>query len=142
MEILISLFIASLLSATLLPGGSEVLLLSYASQYEFHFLLWLVASVGNTLGSVINYILGRYFLHFSDRKWFPFKSETLDKHHQWFQRYGAWSMLFAWLPIIGDGLTFIAGILRLNPFVFVTLVFIGKGFRYAVLLGGLQIFFG
>lgn len=134
MEAYLSLFAISFLAATLLPAASEVVLTGLLSSGYDPFMLWLVATLGNSLGSVFNYGLGRYFLHYQDRKWFPFKIETLSKGETWFNRYGVWSLLFAWAPVFGDLLTFIAGVLRVNFLLFVVLVFIGKGVRYAILL--------
>ena len=134
MEAYLSLFAISLLAATLIPAASEVFLTGLLSSGYDPFTLWLVATTGNSLGSVINYLLGRYFLHFQDRKWFPFKKSTMGKSEVWFNRYGVWSLLLAWAPIFGDLLTFIAGVLRVNFALFVLLVVIGKGIRYAILL--------
>jgi len=134
MDAYLSLFAVSFLAATLLPAASEVVLTGLLSSGYDPFSLWLVATVGNSLGSVVNYLLGRYFLHFQNRKWFPFKTQTLDKGHRWFNRYGVWSLLFAWAPVFGDLLTFVAGILRVNFILFLVLVVIGKGVRYAILL--------
>lgn len=136
-----TLFALALLSATLLPGGSEVYLLNLSQNAEYSlFILWLIATFGNTLGSVINYLLGRYLLHWQDKKWFPVKHKQLEKSQYWFNRYGYWSMLFAWAPIIGDALTLIAGVMRMHFVPFVILVLIGKGIRYAIVLGLLQLF--
>ena len=140
MDVYLGLFITALLSATLLPGASEAAVIALMHQQYDVLMLWSFATVGNTLGSVINYFMGRYALHFEHKKWFPFKKDKLIHSQQWFQRYGYWSLLLAWLPIIGDGLTFIAGLMRLNFMLFVILVAIGKGLRYAVLLGLLGLF--
>jgi len=82
---------------------------------------------------VVNWILGRYLAHFEGRRWFPFKPESLHRSQAWFQKYGQWSLLFAWLPIGGDALTFIAGVMRVRFAIFFALTTIGKGARYAVL---------
>ncbi|MBF6058869.1 MULTISPECIES: YqaA family protein [Thiomicrorhabdus] len=140
MDALISLFFVSLLAATLFPAGSEILLLGLAANGENVWALWMVATLGNTLGSVVNYLLGRYLLHFQDKRWFPIKAHQLHKSQNWFQKYGIWSLLFAWLPIVGDPLTLIAGIMRVKFWLFALLTLIGKGVRYAVLLGLFQIF--
>ena len=76
--------------------------------------LWVWASAGNTLGSAVNWLLGRYLLHFQDRRWFPFKQDNLGIAQRWFQKYGTWSLLLAWAPVGGDALTFIAGIYGMN----------------------------
>lgn len=129
-----SLFTLSFLAATLLPAASEVFFTGLLVSGYDPFWLWLVATVGNTAGSVVNYGLGKYLLHFQDRRWFPFKATSMAKSQRWFQRYGAWSLLFAWAPVVGDLLTFIAGVLRVNFLLFIVLVFIGKGLRYAMLI--------
>ncbi len=135
MEAYLSLFAISFLAATLIPAASEVFLSSLLALDYDPFLLWFSATLGNSLGSVVNYLLGRYFLHYQGRKWFPFTVENLHRSQKWFQRYGVWSLLFAWAPVFGDLLTFIAGVMRVNLIVFTLLVVIGKGIRYAVLLG-------
>lgn len=142
MESILSLFFISLLAATLFPAGSEVLIVALAANGENVWTLWLVATSGNTLGSVINYFLGHYLLHFQNRKWFPVKPHQLEKSQHWFQKYGVWSLLFAWLPIIGDPLTLVAGIMRVKFWIFLLLTMMGKGVRYALLLGVFQIFVG
>ena len=83
----------------------------------------------------INWLLGRYLLRYQDRRWFPFRQNKLGRAQRWFQRYGVWSLLLAWAPVGGDALTFIAGLMRVRFDVFLTLTGIGKGARYAILLG-------
>ncbi|KUJ71176.1 YqaA family protein [Thiomicrospira sp. WB1] len=139
MNALLSLFAVSFLAATLFPAGSEALLLALASQGYSPALLWAIATTGNSLGSMVNYLLGRYLLHFQSRRWFPIRPNTLQRSQAWFQRYGIWSLLFAWLPLIGDGLTLVAGILRTRFWLFAVLVTLGKGVRYAILLGLVQL---
>jgi membrane protein YqaA with SNARE-associated domain len=96
--------------------------------------LWLTASVGNTLGSFVNWLLGRFCLHWQDRRWFPIKPDRLERAQVWFSRYGIWSLLFAWLPVVGDPLTFAAGVLRVNAGLFLILVAAGKATRYGAVL--------
>lgn len=98
--------------------------------------LFAAAAIGNTAGSVFNWWLGRYARHFEGRRWFPFKPKDIEKASDRFQRYGVWSLLFAWVPVIGDPLTFIAGVLRVPFLVLLPLVAIGKAARYAVLVWG------
>ena len=140
MTIYLGLFLSALLSATLLPGSSEVLLLGLLQQGHDSLLLWGWATAGNTLGSVVNWWLGRYLLHFQHRRWFPFKPETLARSQQWFQKYGVWSLLLAWAPVIGDGITFVAGVMKVRAGIFLLLVFVSKATRYALLLGLFEIF--
>ena len=128
------LFGSAFLAATIFPFSSEALLVTLLTQGKSIWLVWLFATVGNTLGSVVNWILGRYFLHFEARSWFPFKTRQLDRAQRWFQRYGVWSLLFAWLPVVGDTLTFIAGMMRVNFFLFLILTAVGKGLRYWVVI--------
>jgi len=128
----LGLFATALLAATLIPVSSEVVLAALTAAQGFDiWLLVAVATTGNTLGSVINWLLGRYCLHWRDRRWFPVKPATLARATERFNRYGLWSLLFAWLPIVGDPLTFVAGILRVRFPVFVVLVATGKAARYA-----------
>ncbi len=124
------LFFSSFLAATILPFSSEVVLFTLARQGEAGAMLILVASVGNTLGAAVNWYLGRFLLNYQDRKWFYFKRDQVAKMQHWFQRYGVWSLLFSWLPLGGDVLTFIAGVMRIEFFVFLFLVGFGKSLRY------------
>ncbi|NTS78636.1 DedA family protein [Catenovulum sp. SM1970] len=130
----LSLFASAFIAATLLPAFSEVHLGILVDKGLNPFLLWLAATSGNSLGAFVNYWLGTQVLRFQHKAWFPVKPKQLEKAHQQFERYGIWSLLFAWLPIVGDPLTFIAGILRCNFWLFALLVTIGKGLRYAIVL--------
>ncbi len=136
----LTLFAVSFLAATILPAYSEVLFASLLAAGHDPWTLFAWATFGNTLGACVNWALGRYLLHFQDRKWFPFKPDRLDKAQHWFQKYGVWSLLMAWAPIGGDALTFIAGIMRVPFPLFVLLTGLGKGARYAILLGLVQLF--
>jgi membrane protein YqaA with SNARE-associated domain len=128
---LAGLFAASFLAATILPFYSEVILFALLkSGASPPWLLVTVASVGNTLGAVVNWWLGRYLLHFQDRKWFPFKPADVARVQHWFQRYGVWSLAFAWMPVGGDALTFVAGTMRVRLPIFLLLVGGGKLLRY------------
>ena len=100
--------------------------------------LWLIASAGNTAGAVLNWWLARYMLHWRDRRWFPLKRKQLEQASGWFRRYGVWTLLLAWLPIGGDALTFVAGLLRVRLMVFLILVGLGKSGRYAFVLWATQ----
>ncbi len=129
--------VVSLASATILPLGSEVLFLYYLNEINVSvFWLWFVASVFNTLGSTVNYWLGKYFRKFENRAWFYVKLDKLDYAEKCFLKYGYWSLLFCWLPIIGDGISLISGIFKTPLRIFLPLVFIGKSARYGFLVWG------
>ena len=128
------LFSSALIAATLLPAQSELVLagLLMAGKQSPTALI-LVATVGNVLGSAINWWLGRYLEHFKDRRWFPFKPPVLDRAAGWYHRYGRWSLLLSWAPIIGDPLTLVAGVLREPLHTFIAIVTLAKLGRYLVL---------
>jgi len=136
----LGLFAVAFLAATLLPAYSEVLFAGLLAAGYDPFSLWAWATAGNTLGAVVNWLLGRYLLHFQHRKWFPFKTESLCRAQRWFQRYGVWSLLLAWAPVGGDALTFVAGFMRVRVDLFLLLTAIGKGSRYAIVLGVVEVF--
>jgi membrane protein YqaA with SNARE-associated domain len=129
------LFVTALLAATVLPAQSEAVLgyLDATGAHDARVLL-LVATTGNVLGSVVNWVMGRYLVHFKERRWFPIKPAHIDRATAWFNRWGLWSLLLAWAPFIGDPLTFVAGILRVGFWPFLLLVAAGKAARYAVVL--------
>ena len=138
---LAGLFLISLSAATLLPGGSEAALLALASLSTYSALtLLVVASTGNILGSILNYLLGRIALRFQDRVWFPATASQLDKAQNWFSRWGYWAVLLAWMPLIGDPITVAAGVLRMGFGLFLLLVTISKMLRYMVVLGLFNLF--
>jgi len=130
------LFLVALLSASILPLQSEAVLVGLLLSDNYPvWLLLTVASIGNVLGSLLNWYLGKYLQHFQQRRWFPVKPDQLDKASRWYLKYGKWSLLLSWVPIIGDPLTVIAGVLR-EPFLpFLLLVTIAKVSRYLVLAG-------
>jgi membrane protein YqaA with SNARE-associated domain len=135
LEAYLGLFSAAFIAATLLPFYSEALLVGLqAGGYDL-WALWFWATAGNTLGAAVNWALGRWLLHYQDRRWFPFKPGALGPAQRWYQRWGVWSLLLAWLPVGGDALTFIAGVMRVRFELFFALTWIGKGARYAVVLG-------
>ncbi|PSJ44768.1 hypothetical protein C7H85_12385 [Zobellella endophytica] len=128
-------FASSLLAATIAPFYSEVVLAAVLTrQPDAAVLLWALASVGNTLGSVVNWWLGKYLLHYRHKRWFPVNDNQLDRAQRWFQRFGVWSLLLAWAPVGGDALTFIAGIMKVRLALFVVLVFTGKACRYLIVI--------
>ena len=128
------LFGSSFLAATILPFYSEVVLFAMLRDGGDAIPLVLTATAGNTLGAVANWWLGRYLLHFQDRPWFYFKPVQIEKAQRWYQRYGVWTLLLAWMPVGGDPLTLIAGIMRVRLDIFVVLVGLGKGLRYVAVV--------
>ncbi|MGA1881866.1 YqaA family protein [Azospirillum sp. 11R-A] len=130
-----SLFLVALVAATIFPAQSELLLAGLHASGNYHDgLLILVATVGNVAGSTINWALGRYLMHFQDRRWFPVSRPLVERATGWYQRFGVWSLLLAWVPVIGDPLTLVAGILRVDLRLFLLLVTVGKLGRYVVLI--------
>ncbi|QYU69492.1 DedA family protein [Leptolyngbya sp. 15MV] len=130
----LGLFAAAFGAASLLPMQSEpvlVALLLLAEQPAWALVL--VASVGNTLGSCLNWLLGRWVEHYRDRRWFPVPPAALARAEGWYRRWGRWSLLLSWAPFIGDPLTVVAGVLREPFWSFALLVAIAKTGRYVVL---------
>lgn len=128
------LFAAAFIAATLLPAQSEAVLAALLlAGAQPAWALIAVATVGNVLGSVVNWVLGRGIERFRDRRWFPASPAALDRAQGWYRRAGKWSLLLSWAPVIGDPLTVVAGVMR-EPFVvFVALVTAAKLGRYLVL---------
>ena len=127
----LSLFAISFLAATILPFSSELMLASMLSIENYNrTLLIAFSSLGNILGSVFNWVLGFYFIKLQNKKWFPFKEKQISKSSLWFEKYGKWSLLLAWVPIIGDPLTFVAGTMKTKILTFIILVSVGKIARY------------
>ncbi|RTM09227.1 MAG: DedA family protein [Hyphomicrobiales bacterium] len=132
-----SLFASAFLAATVLPVSSEVVLLGLlAAGRGDPVLLFTVATIGNTLGSVVNWILGRGIDRLQSRRWFPVTAGHYEQAGQMFRRYGAWTLLFAWLPVVGDAFTVVAGAARVRLALFVVLVALGKAARYAAVVAG------
>jgi membrane protein YqaA with SNARE-associated domain len=127
------LFLAAFVSATLFPGQSEAVLVGLLAAKHPPLLLLAVASAGNILGAVLNWGVGRGIEKFRDRRWFPLRAAALERAQRWYQRYGKWSLLLSWVPVIGDPLTIAAGIMREPLPVFLLLVAIAKIGRYLVL---------
>ncbi|MBP2303259.1 YqaA family protein [Azospirillum picis] len=130
-----SLFLVALAAATIFPAQSEILLAGlHASGNYDDAMLILAATAGNVAGSTVNWALGRYLMHFQDRRWFPVPRRLVERATGWYQRFGVWSLLLAWVPVIGDPLTLVAGILRVDLRLFLLLVTIGKAARYVLLI--------
>ena len=134
LAILGGLFAIAFVAATILPAQSEAALVGLlVAGTHSPALLVTVASLGNILGAVVNWALGRGVERFSDRKWFPVGQRSLDRATRWYRKWGRWSLLLSWAPIVGDALTVAAGVLREPLWSFVVLVTIAKMARYVVL---------
>jgi membrane protein YqaA with SNARE-associated domain len=129
------LSLISFLAATILPFSSEVVLTTMylSNSFETYFLL-IFASIGNIMGSITNWYLGKKITLFQNRKWFPVSPDQLERSRKYFQKYGLWSLLLAWVPIIGDPLTLLAGVLKVRFSIFFLLVSISKISRYVFIL--------
>ncbi len=127
------LFVAAFLAATILPLSSEVVLGALLLNGWSPTTLVAVATVGNVLGSVVNYGLGYWANTRAFKKWCKMSDDTLARAEKRFRTYGTWSLIFAWVPIIGDPLTVMAGMLRINLWWFFILVTTGKLLRYIVI---------
>ncbi len=132
----IGLFVAAFGAATLLPMQSEAVLVGMllSDKYVASTLL-AVATFGNVLGSVLNWVLGRSVERLRHKRWFPVSENKLEKARQSYLRYGRWSLLLSWVPIIGDPLTVVAGVMREPLWSFLLIVTLAKGVRYLVLSG-------
>lgn len=127
------LFVAAFGAATILPFQSEILFVALLLRdMPPVAAILLVASIGNTLGSVLNYAMGRGVERFRGSRWFPVSDAQLDRAQRWYQRWGVWSLLLSWAPF-GDAITVIAGVMRTNFWLFLGLVALAKSGRYAVL---------
>jgi len=131
----LTLFFISFFAATILPLSSELTLLGMLAMDSYsRVLLLLFASLGNISGSCVNWYLGIHFIKFKDKKWFPFSDKQIKKSTFWFQKYGYWSLLFAWVPFVGDPLTFVSGTIKISIIRFLILVSVGKVARYFFLI--------
>ena len=129
----LTLFVIALGAATLLPLQSEALLVGLQLAGYPAVPLLLVASVGNVLGSTVNWYIGRAIERFRGRRWFPATDAQLERAQRSYRRHGRWSLLLSWAPVIGDPITLVAGVMREPLPRFLLLVGIAKFGRYAVL---------
>ncbi|MEX0296681.1 YqaA family protein [Pseudomonas putida] len=130
----LGLFLTTFAAATLLPMQSEAALASMlVSELYLPVALVAVATAGNVLGSVVNWFLGRGVEHFKHRRWFPVSESKLERAQVFYQRYGYWSLLLSWVPVIGDPITLVAGVMRGLLWRFILLATLAKGGRYLLL---------
>ena len=134
LTVYLGLFLSAFAAATLFPMQSEAALVGLLLT-DSHAVWALVAaaSFGNVAGSFVNWVLGRSIERFRDKRWFPVSEKALQRAQRWYRRYGRWSLLLSWMPIIGDPLTLAAGIMKEPLSVFLVLVTIAKTGRYLAL---------
>ena len=133
-------FASAFLAATVLPFYSEVFVVTLVLAERDPLLVWVVATVGNTLGAVVNWWLGLGLEQWREAgrvpRWMQIPDREMDRARRWYARFGIWSLLLAWLPVGGDALTFVAGIMRVRLLPFLLLAGFGKGARYGVVIAG------
>jgi len=134
MLVYLTMFASAFLAATVFPAQSELVLIGFLTA-DSHSVIALLAAActGNVLGSVVNYYLGLGIQTFREKSWFPASESQLERARNFYRRYGKWSLLLAWMPIIGDPLTVIAGVMREPLWSFLVLVTISKVSRYLAL---------
>ena len=131
-----TLFVSAFAAATILPAQSEALLAYQISENPAAVVsLVAVATIGNVLGSVINWWLGRFAERFKKRTWFPVSERQLGTAQRHYNKYGRYSLLLSWVPFIGDPITVVAGVMREPLWSFVVLVTIAKSLRYVFIAG-------
>lgn len=131
----LGLFFAAFGAATLLPMQSEAVLV--AMLVSGHYLTWLLllaATTGNVLGSITNWLIGRSVQRLRHKRWFPVSEKRLQQARGHYQRYGYWSLLLSWVPVIGDALTVVAGVMGEPLWRFTLIVTLAKGLRYLVVV--------
>ena len=134
LAVYVGLFLGAFAAATILPFSSEAMLAGLLLTGYKPWLLLAVASIGNIGGSTLNWLLGRGIEHYRHKSWFPVSDAALERAQGWYARYGRWSLLLSWAPVVGDPLTFVAGVLREPLSTFLILVAIAKISRYLVIM--------
>ena len=131
-----TLFVSAFAAATILPAQSEALLAYQISANPAAVVsLVAAATIGNVLGSVINWWLGRFAERFKKRTWFPVSERKLGIAQRHYKKYGRYSLLLSWVPFIGDPITVVAGVMREPLWSFVVFVTIAKSLRYVFIAG-------
>ena len=135
LSLLAAVFAAAFLSATLLFGLSEAAVIAALQSPDLpRFAVFAAATAGNVLGALVNFALGLWCLRFEGRRWFPVSPSARQRAERVFARFGYPVLLFSWLPVIGDPLTLVAGLLRMPLLPFLVYVTLGKAARYAALI--------
>lgn len=138
-KLYVTLFLSAFLAATIFPAQSETLLAFQISQNPNEAVILVgVATFGNVLGSVVNWVLGRFASKAG--RWFPVKEERLSRAKDFYFKYGRYTLLFSWVPIVGDPITIVAGIMHERLLMFLVLVTIGKLARYLFVAGLIRFF--
>lgn len=135
------LFVSAFTSATILPGSSDAVLAGILTFGTASVgLAVFVATFANTLGSLVNWAMGRFVAGYRDHRRFPLTPEQFERYAATYRKWGVWSLLLSWTPIIGDPLTIVAGVMRTPLWIFIPLVALAKGARYIAVAGILQLF--
>jgi membrane protein YqaA with SNARE-associated domain len=138
---LVGLFTSAFLSATILPGTSEAaLVLVLAAGTASAALAVAVATAGNVCGSVLNWAIGYFFASYRDHPRFPVKPSKFERYSEIYRKWGVWTLLMSWVPLIGDPLTIIAGVMRSPLPLVIVLVALAKGLRYLAVAGAVSLF--
>lgn len=126
---ILGLFLSAFISSTIAPGGSEAVLAYLVDSHQYDIaLLVIVATIGNSLGAMTTWWLGVWAA-----KKYPAENMLPDKHKKSLRtvkHWGSWALIFSWLPVVGDGLCFAGGWLRLSLLSSVLAIFFGKALRY------------
>jgi membrane protein YqaA with SNARE-associated domain len=130
-----ALFLLSFLAATLIPLGSEWLLAVLLLKGSDPFSAVAIATVGNTLGALTTYAIGLWGGPFLTRRMLRIDQKASQRAERFYERFGSWSLLLSWLPVVGDPLCLAGGVLRVGIRRFLLLVALGKLARYAVVAG-------
>jgi membrane protein YqaA with SNARE-associated domain len=133
-----ALFAVSFLAATLLPLGSEATVAAMGAAAFDPTAVLFVATLGNGLGALLNYGIGRWGGRVAFRRWVASDTGSLASARRFCRKWGAPILFFAWLPVIGDPLTVAAGVLKIRIDAFLFWVVLGKGLRYFLVLKGAQ----
>ncbi len=136
---LFGLFLGCLLSATVIPFSSEALVAGALLLDYSPWTVVLVATLGNTIGGMTCYLLGRLCKWSWIEKWLKVKEETLAKAHEKVEKYGSLAAMLAWLPVVGDPIAIALGLMRTRVLPTTVLMFLGKGLRYMVVAGLLKV---
>lgn len=129
----VGLFLAALAAGSILPVPSEAALVAHILTSDNP--VWIavaVATAGNVTGSIINWFLGRGIERLRGTRWFPASEASIERAGRWYHKYGRWSLLLSFVPIIGDPLTIIAGVMKESLWFFIVVVTIAKLGRYVV----------